>query len=268
MGAWAARMVICLAAALVTFPFIAPAWAGLDARTLAGVGYHPPRDAKLPLGASVAEGGVSQRLSDILQGRPALVSALDYRCRSLCGLVLDQLSATLPKTGLAAGRDYVVITFALDPAATATDAAAFKAQHVRDPALMPAVHLLTETSAVKAQLAASLGLVAPFDEEHQRYAHPAGLVVVDAEGRPRRVLSPFGLDPNDLKLALTEQGAPSAGLAARILTLCYGYDAAHGLYTVRIERILGFVAALTVLMLALGIVFLLRLERRSRGRGL
>lgn len=244
-----------------------PARAALDARDLAAAGYHPPADAILPLGATVIDDGTPMRLEQVLRGRPALITVLDYRCRSLCGLVLDQLSATLPKTSLVPARDYVVIAVALDPTASVADARAFAARHVRDPALVPAVHLLTETPQVKAQLAASLGLVAPFDVEHQRFAHPAGLVVVDAAGRPRRVLSPFGLDAHDLKLALTEQGAPTAGLEDRLLTLCYGFDAARGIYTVRIERILGLVGALTILTLFAGIVFLLRLERRSRGSG-
>ena len=108
--------------------------------------------------------------------------------------------------------------------------------------------------------------MAPYDAEHKQFAHPAGLVLVDAAGRAKRIVSPFALDPLDLKLALTETGPGATTLAGHLLTLCYAFDPVSGIYTLRIMRILSAAAGVTVVLMAGGVFLFLRQERRLRRR--
>jgi protein SCO1 len=241
-----------------------PALAGLTPRDLAGAGFHLQPGAALPAAAVLHTPAGETTLGSALGGRPALVTFLDYRCRSLCGVVLDELADTLPNMPLALGRDYRVIALGLDPGQAPADAAAFRDQHTRGSALHEGAVFATEDAQTLQQIEATVGLVAPYDAEHGQFAHPAGLILVDAAGRAQRVVSPFALNPFDLKLALTDSGAAPTSVVGRVLQLCYGFNAVTGLYTLRVERILAVFAALTVMFLAGLVGWLLRLERRQR----
>ena len=79
------------------------------------------------------------------------------------------------------------------------------------------------------------------------------------------MLSPLALTGRDLRLALTEAGEGRVGsLADRLTLLCYGYDAARGLYTPLIQRILTGAGIVTILAIALLIAALTRLTHRRQ----
>ena len=256
---------IGLAVGFATASFV-PALAGLTRQELAKAGFHLKPGALLPMQAVLHGPTGDTSLGAVLDGKPALVTFTDYRCQSLCGIILDELAATLPNVQLALGRDYNVVSLALDSAQTQADATAFRDRHTAGSPVHDGAHFFTNDAAALRQLEASVGLVAPFDPEHQQFAHPAGLILVDANGRAQRILSPFALDPFDLKLALTETGAAPTSFVGHALLLCYGFDPLTGVYTLRIERVLAFAAAATILCLGGGVGLLLWRERRLRRR--
>ena len=237
---------------------------GLSRQTLATAGFHLTPGEALPAAAILQDQAGDTTLGAALGGKPALLVFTDYRCQSLCGIVLDELAGTLPRVPLALGRDYNVISVALDSAQTPADAAAFRDRHTSGSPVHDGARFLTNNALALQQLETSVGLIAPYDAAHKQFAHPAGLILVDAAGKAQRVLSPFALNPFDLKLALLDTGAAPASLAGHALLLCYGFDAVTGLYTLRIERILALAAAATILLLGGGIVLLLWRERRLR----
>ena len=237
--------------------------AALTQRVLNGAGFHLVPGSPLPADAVLRYVHGTQTLGKALAGKPALLVFTDYRCQSLCGLILNQLAQTLPHVGLALGRDYNVISVALDPAQTVTDAVTFRDQHTQGSPLHDAGRFFTDGKDALAAMRASTGLVAPFDPEHHQFAHPAGLVLVDAKGRAQRIISPFAMDPLDLKLALLEGGAAANSLSARAVLLCYGWNATTGLYTIQVERILMIGAAATAGLLALAVGGMLYRERRT-----
>ncbi len=259
-----------LRASAILFVLLCPpmdaARAGLTGQTLASAGFHFAPGAPLPLDAVLRDRSGPTTLGEALAGKPALLIFTDYRCRSLCGVVLDELADAVAAMPLALDRDYAVVSIALDDQQTQADATAFRERHAAGSSLRDAGRFLTESSAVLHRIEASVGLVAPYDPEHAQYAHPAGLVLVDGSGRAQRVISPFALNPFDLKLALTEAGAAPLSLGTHALLLCYGFDAATGLYTPRIERVLALAAAATVLGLGGGVSLLFWRERRHRVR--
>ena len=240
------------------------AQAGLAPRDLADAGFHLEAGTPLPAGALMHSPTGDAALGTILAGKPALLVFTDYRCQSLCGVVLDQLADTLPNVSLELGQDYNVIAVALDSRQTQADAATFRDIHTKGSTLHERGRFLTNDAPALASLEASVGLVAPFDAEHKQFAHPAGLVLVDAEARATRVLSPFALDPFDLKLALTETGGAPSSIIGHALLLCYGWNPVAGLYTLRIERVLMAAAALTIVLIAGTVGLFLWRERRLR----
>lgn len=241
-----------------------PARAGLNRADLKNVGFHLQPGAALPLDAVLHGADGDTTLRRALDGKPALMTFTDYRCESLCGVILDQLAGTLPKVPLALGRDYNVLSVSLDGAQTPADALAFRDIHTAGSALHDAGLFLAEGPDALEAMKASVGLVAPFDAEHRQFAHPAGLMLVDAAGRVQRILSPFAMNPLDLKLALLDGGAAPTALASHVLLLCYGFNPAAGIYTLRIERVLALAAAATVALIAAGVGALFLVERRRR----
>ena len=62
----------------------------------------------------------------------------------------------------------------------------------------------------------------------------------------------------EIRLALLEAGdGKIGGLTGRIALLCYGFDAAHGIYTRRIAALLQIAGGLTVALLASAVGFML-----------
>ena len=238
--------------------------AALTRDALKDVGFHLRPGAALPKAAVLHGPHGDLTLGAALDGKPALVTFTDYKCESLCGVILDQLAGTLPKVPLAIGQDYNVISVALAGDQTQADAATFRDQHTAGSALHEAGLFLTNDTAALAAMKASVGLVAPFDVEHKQFAHPAGLMLVDAQGRVQRILSPFAMNPLELKLALTESGAAPASLTSHLLLLCYGFNPAAGLYTLRIERVMAIAAAVTIVLITAGVGTLLLVERGRR----
>ena len=258
------RQLLTLAVLAATLLAAAPAAAGLERAALKDVGFHFQPGALLPKAAVLHGPHGDLTLGQALDGRPALVTFTDYRCESLCGVILDQLAGTLPRVPLTMGRDFNVISVALSGSQTQADAASFRDAHTGGSALHDAALFLTENPPALEAMKASVGLVAPFDAEHKQFAHPAGVMLVDAAGRVQRILSPFAMDPLDLKLALTESGAAPASLTSHLLLLCYGFNPAAGIYTLRIERVMAIAAAATIALIVAGVSTLLLVERRRR----
>src|SRR5438309_1911850 len=80
--------------------------------------------------------------------------------------------------------------------------------------------------------------------------HAAGLVVLTPEGRIARYFYGIDFPAKDLQFGLIEASAGRIGTPiARLLLLCYDYDAAAGKYTLAIVRLLRVLGSATALAL-------------------
>jgi protein SCO1 len=212
----------------------------------------PAPNAALPLDLGfVEESGRALTLRDAISGLPSVLIFADYTCRTLCGPILEFAAVGLAKTGLKPGADYRLVVIGIDPGDKPAAAQAMHAEHIDGGSEISraAVFLTGNEVAIRA-ITQAAGLRYDYDAEHDQYAHPAAVYVVDAEGRVRRVLSPLGLDGAGLRLAIVDAGRGSVGtLADRIHLLCYGYDPLQGIYTERITTMLAFAAGITLLVL-------------------
>ncbi len=241
-----------------------PAVANFSTVQLADMAATPPANAALPDDLVLRdEGGRRISVKDAIGGVPAVVVFADYTCRTLCGPIVAFAAAGLAKSGLRPGADYRLLAIGLNPRNGIDAARAMRAKHIDAASpINPAVFLTADEKSIDAATAA-LGLTYAYDKEHDQYAHPAAIYVVDAGGRVRRLLSPFGLEGGALRLALVEAGNGAVGsVADRIHLLCYRYDPAKGIYTERITVMLGYAAAAALLLLLSGLSLLLMRERR------
>jgi protein SCO1/2 len=243
-----------------------PAAANFTAAKLADMAAAPPANAALPADLALRdENGRRLSVNNALGGVPAVVVFADYTCRTLCGPIIEFAAAGLARSGLRPGADYRLLAIGLDPRDGIDEARTMRGKHIdaASPLNGAAIFLTADERSIRAATAA-LGLTYAYDQEYDQYAHPAAIYVVDTVGRVRRVLSPFGLDGSDLRLALVEAGNGAVGnFVDRIHLLCYRYDAAKGIYTERITVVLGYAAGATLLLLLSGLSVLLMRERRK-----
>ncbi|WP_051072169.1 electron transporter [Methylobacterium mesophilicum] len=241
------------------------AQARLAQADLARVAVAPPPGARAPLDltATDARTGQATTLGQALGGKPALLLPVDYTCGNVCDPMVSMSADALASTGLAQ-TDYALVLVGIDPRDDAAAARRMIADTLGDRATATSPIMLIVTEPALAQLSGALGYTALYDAGTDSFAHPAAALLLAGDGRVARVLSPLALTGRDLRLALTEAGEGRVGsLTDRLALLCYGFDAARGIYTPLIQRILTIAGIVTILAIGL---LILGLTRRARTR--
>jgi protein SCO1/2 len=258
--------VVALILWLLLVPLVTAARAGLTPNDLAQVSLSPPPDAAVPLRLQFRDlGDRPITLKTAIDDHPSLLLFVDYTCRTICGPALAIASGAVSQSGLDPTRDYRLIVVGLDPKDTVDDLRRM-AQQIGDPRIDRATILLRGDPDTIRQLTETLGYHYRYDAAVDQFAHPAGALVLTAEGRVSRVLSSLALNPRDLRLALVEAGDGQTGsLRDQLVLLCYGFDALHGIYTLAIVRTLRLLGAGSVFGLLAFVVFL---ARRRDGRAI
>lgn len=242
-----------------------PAGAALTQAEMNEVGMAPAAGARLvPALAFKDEAGRPVTLGAVQAGRPAAVVLADFTCTVLCGTAIGIAGSALQASGLAPGRDAVLLVLGIDPRDGPAEAAAMRrADGDAVPAGTGAV-FLTADAATLATVEATLGYRASYDAEADRYAHPLGVVILAPDGAVARVLPALDLDAGQLRLALVDAAHGRLGtLGDRLRLLCYGLDPAHGIYDGAIARGLSIGTGLVMAGL---LAFLVGLSRRRAGR--
>jgi protein SCO1/2 len=241
-----------------------PAAARLTQAELARVAVAPGPEARVPLDLVFLDAaqGRSLRLVEAIGGRPTLLLPVDYTCGNVCDPMLSMSGDALAATGLAVGRDYSLVLVGLDPRDDAAAARHMLDQDLNLPAIAGRASALVGDEAAVRRLTGALGYGFVRDPGTDSIAHPAAALLLTPEGRVARILSPLALNGRDLRLAMVEASEGRVGgLGDRLALLCYGFDAARGIYTPLIQRILSVAAGATVIALALLILYLSRRPR-------
>lgn len=241
-------MAVALAASLVVTAAHAASRSQIPAADFPSFAFQQHPGAALPLD-SILRGpdGHPLRLGSLFGARPVVLD-FDYdRCQTLCGVVLDQVTAALRALPLDPLRDYELIGVDIDPQATPQDAAAFARRHGAE---HPGMIVLTGDETSVRRLAESAGFSYRRDDATGQFAHPAGIVIATPAGRISRYLPGVSWRPLDLRLALAEAaGETVAAPSERLLLLCYCYDPQTGQYDLAVGDLLKVVGALTLLAL-------------------
>ena len=220
----------------------------------------PPPGARAPLDLAVTDArtGQATTLGQALDGLPTLLLPVDYTCGNVCDPMVSMSADALAATGLAR-TDYAFVLLGIDPRDDAASARRMLADTLGTRAGAVDPRALVAGRSALARLTAALGYTAIYDAGTDSFAHPAAALLLAGDGRVARVLSPLALTGRDLRLALTEAGEGRiGGLSDRLALLCYGYDAARGVYTPLVRRILTVAGIATILAIGLLILGLSR----------
>ncbi len=226
---------------------------------------HP--GARLPLTASLHdETGQTIQLGSIFGRTPVILELGYYHCPSLCGVVRSDLVNALQNSNLVSGADYRLVSLSIDPTETALDAAQAKAADLAATAGTNAAgwHYWTGPASSVAAVARAVGFRDRYDIRFKQFMHPAGIVVLTADGVVSSYLLGVGYSSGDLRAAVLWAGQGGIAQASLpVLLLCFHYDPATGRYSLAIEKLLRLMAVLTVVTLG-GLLILL--HRHQPGR--
>nr|HEV7952909.1 SCO family protein [Candidatus Acidoferrales bacterium] len=233
---------------------------------LKNVGLDQKLNAQVPLDITFKdEHGATVSLGQLLQGKPAILTMVYYKCPMLCTEVLNATLNTLKEVPLEIGKDFSVITVSIDPTEKPVLAEAKQIMYTGLYGRQGAVrgwHFLTGDEEQIQKLAAAVGFRFVYDNESSQFAHASGIMVMTPEGRLSRYFYGLAYNPRDVRLALVEAGEGKIGSTVdEIMLFCFHYDPVTGKYAVTIMHVVRAAGALSALGIVLGIIIFLRREK-------
>lgn len=167
---------------------------------------------------------------------PVAIVFMYLNCPQLCPMTLQLARQAFERAGLVPGKDFELLALSIDardtPAAAARREAALTDRHGH------ALHVLTAPEAGQilatstAQVAQAAGFGYFYDPRSRQFAHPAGFVLADAQGRVQQYFFGLQYDPRALRAAVQnarESGRPRWSTPLRLLCYCLGIT--NGRYT-------------------------------------
>ena len=251
---------------LVLAALPAVARADLSAKTLSKqVGLDQRLDSQVPLDLEFRdEQGQPVQLRQFFNGKPVILSLVQFRCPMLCTQVLNGVLKTSQAVEFQMHRDYEVLSISIDPRETAAMAAAKKHRYASSyhrPGAEEGWHFLTGEQDTIDRLAAAVGYRYVYDEKSDQFAHPSGIIVLTPDGRVSRYFYGIDFHPSDLRLGLVESSEGKIGTPVdQILLLCFHYDPATGKYGFAIAAVMRVVGIATMLGLGSFLALMIRRE--------
>jgi protein SCO1/2 len=224
---------------------------------------------QVPLGLTFTDAsGIEVKLGQLVKDRPVILSMVYYECPMLCTQVLNGLLSSVKTMKFNIGNEFDVVTVSFDPDEGTELARAKKASYLESygrPGAEKGWHFLTGDSTSIHVLTESVGFHYVYQADVDQFAHGAVVIVLNPDG----VVSQyhFGIEyaPRDLRLAVVEASSGELGtLVDQILLYCFHYDPTVGKYGVTILNVIRLAGGLTVGVMAFGIRYLLRKEKRSK----
>ncbi|SMO44088.1 SCO family protein [Gracilimonas mengyeensis] len=224
----------------------------------------------IPLDAVFATSeGDSVRLGDLLEeGKPVLLNPLYYDCPMLCGLVIDGVINVVNDLSWKPGKDFVVISFSIDPQEDATLARTSKQNYLKNltESERDSWHFLTGKKSQIDKVVQSVGFQYKEIQETGEYAHSAAIMLLSPEGKITRYLYGISYDEFNVRNALYEAADGNIGSTIdKVVMYCYQYDPESGSYApvaINIMK-LGGLATLIILGIFLGMLWLREKRRKS-----
>ncbi len=204
-----------------------------------------------------------------------IITPVYYTCPNLCNLVLNGLmNAIVREKGLKLGRDYVIVSFSINPEETPDVAAAKKANYIKKiveqrsdlkaEELDAAWYFLTGPQDSIASLASALGFY--YIKEGNDFLHRAAIMMVSKEGVISRYLYGIEFNPNDFKLGLLETSRGEIGsVTDQLVMFCFSYDPVKKKYSLVAWRVMR-IASVFGAVLTLGLLgfFWYRESKKSK----
>jgi protein SCO1/2 len=217
--------------------------------------------AQVPLDGALKDtrGGVTS-LRRLAEGKVLVLVPVLHDCPNICAVTLAGIAdAAQAQKRFAAGRDFRLVAFGIDPAETPADAAADLARLKVQQGELPFAATTGAQAAIRA-VTDAIGYHYAYDPRIGQYAHAAASAVITPDGRLVRWLYGLNPDPGDLAAAIADaQAGRTGGLLRQLILLCYHYDPQTGAWSPMIDRILRYAGVATVLLVG---ALILTLRRR------
>ena len=259
----------CALIAMLIVTAQAPKASGQTALSIPNVGIDQHLNEQVPMDLTFRdETGRTVQLREYFGSKPVILTLVYYSCPMLCTLVLNGVTDSLSNLKFNIGDQFNVVTVSFDPRETPQLAAAKKELHIRQYGRAGAAegwHFLTGGEDSIKRLTSAVGFRYTFDPETNQFAHASGIMVLTPQGKIARYFYGIQYPPRDLRLGLVEASANRIGSPVdQVLLLCYHYDLLLGKYSALTMNFVRFGGALTLLMLATLIFWMLRKERPKR----
>jgi len=235
---------------------------------LQNIDFDQNLNATVPLDARFTdEAGGEVQLGQYFGKKPVVLTLVYYECPMLCTEVLNGLLRTMQEMQFTAGQEYDVVTISINPKDTPALATDKRAEYLRryGREVRPETwHFLTGREDEIKRVADAIGYKYVYDPVTEQYAHPSGIVVLTPAGKISHYFYGVQYDAKDVRLGLVEASANRIGSPVdKLLLYCYHYDPMSGKYNVAVMNMLRVFGVATVLLMALGIVYMLRREKSS-----
>jgi protein SCO1/2 len=176
-----------------------------------GVNLEQKLNSQIPLDAIFQdEDGKTVRIGDYLGKRPVVLNLIFYRCPGVCSLELEgmlDLFKKLPGKGKQIGEEFDVVTVSIDPKETprlAADKKAVTLDALGRPEAAKGWHFLVGDKTNIDRIADSIGYRYKYNPDSPnvqgQFAHPAGIIVLTAEGKVSRYFFGTRYRPTDVSL--------------------------------------------------------------------
>ncbi len=238
---------------------------------LAQIRFEQKLQTQVPLDLAFRdEAGHTVRLGQYFGKRPILLVLGYYECPMLCTLVLNGMVESAQDMRWSIGREFEVINVSINPAETASLAAAKKRTYLRSYGRSSAAqgwHFLTGDEPSIQRLAKEIGFHYAYDASSKQFAHPSGLVVLTPSGKVSKYLFGVTYAPRDLFSALQAASFEKVGSPIQqLILLCFRFNPITGKYSGAIIIALRVMAATTLLGVLGLIVVLVRRGRAAERR--
>lgn len=201
------------------------------------------------------QNGQTRTFGDLLKnGKPLILSLNYYRCKTLCGVQLQNLAKTLREMRWPIGKDFTVATVSFDKTDTPELAKEKQIEYLNQVQQPKGQwNFLIGTQENIDELTQSVGFFYNYIPERNEFAHTAAIFFISPDGMISRYLYGIDYKVNDVKFALMDAAKEKIGSTIdKVLLFCCNYDPSLGRYTglaVGIMRIGGVLSILFVLIL-------------------
>jgi protein SCO1/2 len=270
---------------------LAIAFAGSDARAQMGLPPHAPGEAPVVAdgvpeevqGVDIAEqlgttvpldakfrddSGKEVTLRDVMRSdRPTMLHLGYFRCPMLCTLVLNEAFRTLRDVDWTPGEDFQLISISVNPDETPELARAKKLGYLAEydrTGVESGIRFLTGPSESIDAICEATGFRYRKQPDGE-YAHPATLIMIAPDGRIVRYLYGVKFEPATVRMALLEASEGTIGTPLdRFILWCHQFDPTSKGYVLFAFRLVQVAGLCTIVLLATGILWMLRRESRVR----
>ena len=227
-------------------------------------------DEKLPLELTfIDDTGRSVTIGDYFnRGKPVIITPVFYRCINICTETLNGLTRALNEIDAVGGDDFLLLTYTINPREQYRLAEVKKSNYLelyQRETTDDAWHFLTgDEDNIKA-LSKAIGFGYRYQERTGDYAHAPCIVFCTPDGRISRYVNTIMPETDTVNKAILEASAGTVGSTwDHIVLWCYSYDPSRGEYVVAARKVMFLGGLVMMLIVALGLTFLWRRERRRR----